>query len=145
MKIKGDYLIVDTPEEAVCFLGEEVEVFYLNGWHIAVLGMIGLKQVEGEFYQITVDGGVEDAEFSVVEYPLRIPRETIKKVLEPKEREAYVGFQAKCPEKECPFYGNYLSHDFKTITRASLLKANALTIGKTVGELHELWRWLYED
>ncbi len=133
----NDHLEVIEPEIAVLFLGEEVET------PDGPAKLIGTNSQDGLYrFQYMFSDGDWHWFFSV-----RIPKSTVKKVCEIKEGDAYFIIASAFSDVIKPNYFpnatkeflNYLNHmkqEFKCI------KANALTIGKNVGELRELWRWL---
>ena len=127
MKIVNNYLEVTEPEIAVLFLGEEIEYCIPN------LDDIANNKYEWKSEKLDIKS------YGLV-YKIRIPKETVKKVCEAKEGEAYFSYTPLYKDWEYPFYGKYNSQEENGIR--IFIKATALTISKTVGELRELVEWM---
>ena len=134
MKIIDDYLEVAEPEIAVLFLGEEIKTH--QGRTVILAGIY-------KRYWVGIYIGCISAR-EKYEYPVRIPKETVKKVCEVKEGDSIFftyPLEEDLGDERPPHYGNRYEDKFEDLFQLCL-KANALTIGKTVGELRELWEWM---
>ncbi len=126
----NDHLEVTDPEIEVLFLGKEIET------PDGPAKLIGTNSQDGLYrFQYMFSDGDWHWFFSI-----RIPKATVKKVCEQKEGEAWfiLSSQETFDTHDEPIYG----HKWRKHFTAKGIKANALTIGKTIGELRELWRWL---
>ncbi len=125
----NDHLEVTEPEIAVLFLGEEIET------PDGPAKLIGTNSQDGLYrFQYMFSDGDWHWFFSV-----RIPKATVKTVCADKK------YGDPCftwcnlhTDKDDPKYRIAWTDDFMRWA----VKANALTIGKNVGELRELWKWL---
>ena len=112
MRIEGDYEIIDTAEELACFGS------YMDDYgDLCILSCTKYTRAE------------------------------VLEAITPKEGDAVFWFERSQEKTGCPHYlddtaGTY---GFKTMKSwgayEDRVKANALTIGKTVGELRELLAW----
>ena len=134
MKIVDDYLEVTEPEIAVLFLGERAE----SDGEVGVI-----CSIHRDGWQLEVEpfnhGAAYEAVYDSFQYPIPIPKETVKKVCEYRidfDNCAWLGWGKVHEDFNSPIYG------LPNVTICAKLKANALTIGKTVGELRELWEWM---
>lgn len=71
-----------------------------------------------------------------------IERERVLAAITPKEGDAVFAFhRSKSANRDKPGYG-FDFHDTPDMDHLVFVKANALTIGKTVGQLRELLTWV---
>ena len=143
MKIVDDYLEVTEPEIAVLFLREKVEVADDIGvTREAILRFLyGISKDIGIFGVTLSDEKLKDVIFRYGK--IRIPKATVKKVCEAKEKEASFAYNSSMPGDESPRYHNSGFHVALHLeSDITYFKASALTIGKTVGELRELVEWM---
>ena len=130
MKTLDNYLEITEPEIAVLFLDERVILNY----HEGKLSMVSKEECPFTIYTYTNTDN--DYEKWALFY---VPKETVKKVCEYRidfDHCAWIGWSEKHEDFNSPLYG------LPNVTICAKLKANALTIGKTVGELRKLWEWL---
>ena len=135
MKIVDDCLEVTEQKIAVLFLGERAE----SDGEVGVICSIHRDgwQLEVESFE---HGAVYEAVYDSFQYPIPIHKATVKKVCEAKEGRPSFAYDTLYPGDETPHYSNSKIHP--CCDNPTVIKANALTIGKTVSELRELVEWM---
>ncbi|GEM_PF-5908225 len=123
-EILSDYIIVTDPKVAVEFLGKEVHIQHHSGEG----GNMGCNH---EVIKSLIDK----------KGYIKIHKSVVKEVCEPKEGDAVFCFYAGDEMED--YYPAYLQYS-KFTDYNRVIKANALPIGKTIGELEELIGWYKE-
>ena len=124
--IDGDYLVTSDPVIAAMVLG-------VHG--------IFIRKEESAIEEINDEGwfvgffGDQDTTARVAAKEIRLPRAVVKELLVPVEGETMFVWDGSYEYTAMPNYGRT-----KWVMRAKIA-ANALTLGKTTGELRELLEW----
>ena len=140
-QLDGDYLVTSDPGIAVMFLGLEV-----------AYNSYGDKGVLSAIYKAEPFFAVDRSKHGLVKLSegvsmVGIPRVLVAEAIKPVEGEGVFGWLNMWGDKVTPQYlhaDTYSMHPMNPHGGYHYAKANALTIGQTVGQLRRLIEWCNE-